>query len=109
MPRVSHDGAVELATYEDEGRYLSCLTWALGGLLFCVAFSTASIVSRTRSSALDAQTLQLRFRFGRSLLNDAQSMTVASIIGAIQDYSGLFWSRTSGRALLPQSWPSRAC
>ena len=29
-------------------------------------------------------------------------MADVSIIGAIQDYSGLFWSRTSGRALLPQ-------
>ena len=36
-------------------------------------------------------------------------MADVSIIRAIQYYSGLFWSRTSGRALLPQSWPSRAC
>ena len=28
---------------------------------------------------------------------------------AVQDYSGLFWSRTSGSVLYSRSWPSRAC
>ena len=34
-------------------------------------------------------------------------MADVSIMRAIQGYSGLFWSRASGRVLLPQSWPSR--
>ena len=34
-------------------------------------------------------------------------MADVPIMRAVQDYSGLFWSRTSGPVLLPQSWPSR--
>ena len=34
-------------------------------------------------------------------------MADVSIMRAIQDYSGLFWSRTSGSVLYPRSWPSR--
>ena len=33
-------------------------------------------------------------------------MADVSIMRAVQDYSGLFWSRTSGPVLFPRSWPS---
>jgi hypothetical protein len=75
LRRLSHDGT-ELATYEEEGgRVLACPVLAPGGLLFCVTYDEED-TEQDEIVALDAQTLQLRSRFGRSLLNSACQMAV---------------------------------
>ena len=75
LRRLSHDGT-ELATYEEEGgRLLANPVLAPGGLLFCVSYD-ADDTEQDEIVALDAQTLEPRYRFGRSLLNDACHMAV---------------------------------
>ena len=74
LRRLSHDGT-ELATYEEEEKDLALPVLAPGGLLFCVAFDDDDN-EQDEIVALDAQTLQLRYRFGRSLLNYACQMAV---------------------------------
>ena len=74
--RLSHDGT-ELARYhEEEEKDLAHPVLAPGGLLFCVAFDDDDNTEQDEIVALDAQTLQLRYRFGRSLLNYACQMAV---------------------------------
>ena len=72
--RLSHDGT-ELASYVEEGRNLSYPALAPGGLLFCVAFINGR-ADEDEIVALDAETLELRYRFGQSLLDDAYDMAV---------------------------------
>ena len=75
LRRLSHDGT-ELARYhEEEEKGLALPVLAPGGLLFCVAFDDDDN-EQDEIVALDAQTLQLRYRFGRSLLNYACQMAV---------------------------------
>jgi hypothetical protein len=50
---------------------------APGGLLFCVIFPDVGGNDVDEIIALDAQTLQLRRRFGLGLLNDANQLAVA--------------------------------
>ena len=80
MRRSSHDGRV-LAEYQLEGFYFYCPVLAPGGLLFCVAYNhneedDVGDNERDEIIALDAQTLQLRHRFGRGLLRDTSQMVV---------------------------------
>ena len=69
-----HDGTVH-AEYQLEGFHFYCPVLAPGGLLFCVIFEDEDILDEI--IALDAQTMQLRYRFGRGLLNDANHLAVA--------------------------------
>ena len=68
--RLSHDG-----TELEEGRDLGFLVLAPGGLVFCVAFNDGR-ADEDEIVALDAETLELRYRFGQSLLDDAYDMAV---------------------------------
>ena len=75
LHRSSHDGTVE-AEYQLEGYDLYFPVLAPGGLLFCVIHEYDDYEERHEIIALDAQTLQLRHRFGLGLLNDARQMAV---------------------------------
>ena len=74
MRRLSHNGT-EVATYEEQEKCLANPVLAPGGLLFCVSYD-ADDTEQDEIIALDAQTLEPRYRFGRSLLNDACHMAV---------------------------------
>jgi hypothetical protein len=81
LHRSSHDGTLA-AEYqlEDYGFYGPVL--APGGLLFCVMCDEDYIEEGRHPDqdeiiALDAQTLQLRHRFGLGLLNEANQLAVA--------------------------------
>ena len=71
---LTHDGN-EVASYEDQDKFIGSPTLAPGGLLFCVHTDDVD-PKLDEIVALDAQTLQLRCRFGLSLLNDARGMVV---------------------------------
>ena len=65
----THDGT-EVTDYVELGKTISCPTLAPGGLLFCVlANNDDHLGDNDEIIALDAQTLQPRYRFGLSLLN----------------------------------------
>jgi len=74
LHRSSHDGTLA-AEYQLEGYGFHCPVLAPGGLLFCVIFIDGD-PDQDEIIALDAQTLQLRHRFGLGLLNDAQQLAV---------------------------------
>ena len=65
----------EVACYDDPDRRISCPTLAPGGLLFCV-LSDLDDDTQDEIIALDAQTLQPRYRFGLSLVSSACGMVV---------------------------------
>ena len=73
----SYGGKVE-AVYELEGRSFAFPLLAPGGLLFCVAYDTYNERNGEQDEiiALDAQTLQLRHRFGLGLFNSAHRLAV---------------------------------
>merc|ERR1712194_884471 len=71
---LTHDGT-EVASYEDPDKCIYSPVLAPGGLLFCV-LGDGDDPEQDEIIALDAQTLQLRHRFGLSLLNFACVMTV---------------------------------
>jgi len=80
LRRSSHYGTVD-AEYQLEDHKFSCPVLAPGGLLFCVTFEldvdTGDVLGgQDEIIALDAQTLQLRHRFGRGLLNDVEQLVV---------------------------------
>jgi hypothetical protein len=75
LRRSSHEGTLA-AEYQLEDYHFHSLVLAPGGLLFCVIYMAADD-HRDEIVALDAQTLQLRHRFGRGLLNDAGQLAVA--------------------------------
>ena len=69
-------GGALVAQFQLEGYYLIYPVLAAAvGLLFCVIYLDGE-AARDEIIALDAQTLQLRHRFGRGLLNNAQQLTV---------------------------------
>ena len=72
--RLSHDG-LEVASYGEEHKWFHCPAPGPGGLLFCVAFEEDD-TEHDEILALDAASLQLRYRFGQSLLNDARNLEV---------------------------------
>ena len=74
LRRVSHNGTAE-AEYQLDGYGLSCPVLAPGGLLFCLILVDGG-GERDEIIALDAQTLQLRHRFGLGLLNHALQLAV---------------------------------
>ena len=71
---LTHDGT-EVASYEDQDKTISCVILAPGGLLFCVLTNDEDY-TQDEIIALDAQTLQPRYRFGLSLLKDATGLVV---------------------------------
>ena len=71
---LTHAGA-EVASYEDQEKCISGPVLGPDGLLFCVLFGVGDY-TQDKIIALDAQTLQPRYRFGLSLLNDARGMAV---------------------------------
>ena len=75
----THDGTevTDYGEYADNGekRIFSCPMLAPGGLLFC-ALTDDDEDREDEIIALDAQTLQPRYRFGRSLLNCPRGMAV---------------------------------
>jgi len=73
----THDGT-EVAKYEEQDKGIGYPTLAPGGLLFCSLFAVDAEDSSTHDQivALDAQTLQPRYRFGQTMLNDARGMAV---------------------------------
>ena len=77
LRRSTHDGTA-VAEYGLEGHGISCHVFAPGGLLFCAIFDHEDRGDPVHDEiiALDAQTLQLRHRFGRGLLNDANQLAV---------------------------------
>ena len=76
--RFSHAGTLE-ADYQLEGCAFACPLLA-GGLLMCAAwnYNEEGNGEQDEIIALDAQTLQLRHRFGLGLLNNPQQMCVAA-------------------------------
>ena len=91
LRRISHDGTTA-AEYQLEGYDFFCPVLAPGGLLFCVIFEEEGRVifeegrvifeeGRDEIIALDAQTLQLRHRFGRGLLNDDDHVCQLAVVG----------------------------
>jgi hypothetical protein len=70
----SHDGTVD-AEYQLEDYEFHCPVLAPGGLLFCV-ICMEDEDDQDEIIALDAQTLQLRHRFGRGLLNSVLHLAV---------------------------------
>ena len=71
---LTHAGT-EVASYEEQDRRISCPTLVPGGLLFCV-LSDLDDDTQDEIIALDAQTLQPRYRFGLSLVSSACGMVV---------------------------------
>ena len=65
----------EVARSEDHEKIIICPILAPGGLLFCVLFDEED-PEQDEIVALDAQTLQPRYRFGLSLLDDVSGMVV---------------------------------
>jgi hypothetical protein len=76
LRRSSHDGT-PAAEYQLEGYRFYGPVLAPGGLLFCVMYPDNDDPEQEEIIALDAQTLQLRHRFGLGLLNDANQLAVA--------------------------------
>ena len=71
----SHEGVL-VAEYQLEGH---SFMWPMlaPGLLFCVMYDdVGDLTLKDEIIAVDAQTLQLRHRFGLGLLNDAQQLAV---------------------------------
>merc|ERR1712085_208088 len=83
--RSSHDGTVQ-AKYYLEGYDLCFPVLAPGGLLFCLIHEYDDYEERHEIIALDAQTLQLRHRFGLGLLNEAGQMAVGGDELYVCDY-----------------------
>jgi hypothetical protein len=77
LRRSSHDSTVE-AEYQLEDYRFHCPVLAPGGLLFCVMFEQGGQEDWNEIIALDAQTMQLRHRFGLGLLNDAEQLAVVA-------------------------------
>jgi hypothetical protein len=76
LHRTSHDGT-PAAEYQLEGYRFCNPVLAPGGLLFCVIFIAGDgDPDQDEIIALDAQTLQLRHRFGLGLLNLATQLAV---------------------------------
>ena len=75
LRRFTHDGTLA-AEYTLEGCGFYSPLLAPGGLLFCVLFESEGQPEHDEIVALDAQTLQLRHRFGLGLLNDANQLVV---------------------------------
>jgi hypothetical protein len=77
LRRFSHDGTID-AEYQLEGYEFYCPVLAPGGLLFCVSYKEDEEAGDDRDEiiALDAQTLQLRHRFGLGLLNGVMHLDV---------------------------------
>ena len=78
LRRSSYDGTVH-AEYRLEGYSFYCPVLAPGGLLFCVICENSEGENDDEPDAIiavDAQTLQLRHRFGLGLLNDAHQLAV---------------------------------
>ena len=75
LHRSSYAGTVEAEYQHLEGYALCSPVLAPGGLLFCVIHEYDDY-ERDEIIALDAQTLQLRHRFGLGLLNEAYEMAV---------------------------------
>ena len=77
LHRTSQDGTAQVE-YELEGRSFDFPLLAPGGLLFCVAYDTYNERNGEQDEiiALDAQTLQLRHRFGLGLFNSAHRLEV---------------------------------
>lgn len=71
--RFSYNG-FEIASYEDPTKFPFRGVLAPGGLLFCVGQGLEAFTDEIL--ALDARTLQPRFRFGLSLLDRASDMVV---------------------------------
>ena len=65
----------EVASYEDQRKFISCPVLGPDGLLFCVLFDEDD-ETQDEIVALDAQTLQPRYQFGLSLLKDATGLVV---------------------------------
>ena len=74
LRRLTHAGS-EDAEFRDQDMFIICPTLAPGGLLFCVLIEQED-EEQDQIIALDAQTLQPRYRFGLSLLNDVRGMVV---------------------------------
>ena len=76
VARLTHDGS-EVYTYEDPYYYAGhCPVLALGGLLFCVCYGEEADEQQDEIMALDAKSLQLCYRFGKSLLKGASGLAV---------------------------------
>jgi hypothetical protein len=75
--RSSHYGTVD-AEYQLEDYVFQFAVLAPGGLLFCVMFDVdgEGFLYNDEIIALDAQTMQLRQRFGLGLLSDARHLAV---------------------------------
>ena len=76
VARLTHVGS-EVYTYEDPYDYAGhCPVLAPGGPLFCVRYDEEEDEQQDEIIALDAKSLQLRYRFGKSLLNGASGLAV---------------------------------
>jgi hypothetical protein len=77
--RSTYDGTT-VAEYRLKGYLFAYPVLAPGGLLFCVIYERGDAIigveDRDEIIALDAQTLQLRHRFGLGLLNGARGLAV---------------------------------
>jgi hypothetical protein len=73
--RSTYDGTT-VAEYRLEGFEFAFPVLAPGGLLFGVTYMKGEDDDQDEIIALDAQTLQLRHRFGRGLLIDAERLAV---------------------------------
>ena len=71
---LTHDGT-EVGIWEDPNKLIDRPVLAPNGLLYCVMCDTVDD-TQDEIVALDAQTLQPRYRFGQSLLKDAREMEV---------------------------------
>ena len=76
LRRSSHDGTVG-AEYQLKGYGFFSPVLAPGGLLFCVS-RVQYDDDQDEIIAFDAQTMQLRHRFGLGMLNDAQHLCVVA-------------------------------
>ena len=89
MSKMTHFGT-EITYYgdpcadQDDAGCMYCPVRAPGGLLFCVRYEMAVDDEYEQNNhyeldeiiALDAHSMQLRFRFGKSLFNDARGLAV---------------------------------
>jgi hypothetical protein len=77
LRRSTYNGTT-VAEYRLEGYMFTYPVLASGGLLFCAIYEQESQEDIDEIIALDAQTLQLRHRFGRGLLSDAEHLAVVA-------------------------------
>jgi hypothetical protein len=113
LHRTSHDGTAQ-AEHQLVGYNFDAPLLAPGGLLFCVIWNDGE-GDQDEIVALDAQTLQLRHRFGLGLLNEAHQLAAVGeelyVCDMYNDRLQVFSLAGEHRRSITGAWrrPERVC